>query len=968
VKTYDKAGRQIREVNYVNEGPNLNPRTTVTDYDDDGRTTQETHYNIGAIESIVKFGDAGSTAATRYNGYDAASVLRGYKVDVYVSGAYKYTTSYQNAYRLGEGYQDTGQSVSSAGTSPPGPATNTRVYDVNGDLVQFSDSGDVARTRYFANNASGQVLTTIQGQFDGASGRMTVSQAWDAAVNRSTTNQPKAQYFFFADGKHTGSFGQLQNPDGTFDANFDVNYTPVSSNYPASAPSQVIAQTGDTLRTIAARIFGDGSLWYVLAQENGLSDPTAPIKEGTVIKVPNEVVSLSNTSGSFKPFDAGDALGDTSPTQPAPPAPKPKKGGCGVIGMIIVAIVAIVVTVFTAGAAAAALLPALGSFGSAVVGGAIGAAVGSIASQGVGIAIGVQDKFSWGAVAKAAIGGAIGGALFGVSGFDGSTVEGVSSGILKGGQWMGSAFGKATGFVQGAFNSAASSVLTQGVSMAFGLQEKFSWREVAASAAGGGVGAVVGDAAGGVFGKSTIGNIATRTVTGFTSGVTQAVVRGGKIDYESIAADAFGNALGNAIGLAIVDRNIPREIKKLGPEGLDRYKRALKAGYSPEAAEKDVVGFMGTYGLLRYALEKDGAESPFSSEDIYALVEDLRPLQKGTVEIETLPEDPRRDLWKEVEDQMLAAGEADDGGPVHEFDTSELTNAVDDADEVSESSFAYAMRERSEEFKNNWNGVVQDARSWWKDAKIPGASWLADKFLSLADEGGLMNLAETVDSGINAAVSANAAAMAFTKLGQLARDATLSIHSPAVQKLVSRFLSATIKLENTAERFALRRFSKVPGLGRVIQRFERFAQRGMGAKVEYLAGFALQKVGFFKESALVLKNNSDNGLDFMGKTRQGEWVSLEIKASRTSKVQLKGRQKDGASEYTYYQLNQMSTGMGIFTTDRMTLGGPELARRIMSEQRQFNNVQFGNPGFDGYVIGITQYGTKNMRVGFRGWH
>jgi YD repeat-containing protein len=547
---YDKAGRQVTAIDRKNVGPNLNSHYTYTVYDDDGRSTTQTNYNGGALESIVRFGDAGNTTATRYTGYDAANVLRGYTVEVYDSGTPKYTSSYRNTYRLGEGYQDTGQSVSSTGTTPPGPATTSRVYDVNGDLVQFTDSGDVTATRYFANNANGQVLTSIKGQFDGQSGRLTVSQAWDAAVNRNTTNQPKAQYFFFINGNNTGSFGQLQKPDGTFDANFDVNYTPVSSNYPSSAPSQVIAQSGDTLRTIAARVLGDAALWYVLAEENGLSDPSATIREGTVIKVPNEVVSLSNTGGVFKPFDASEAIGDTSPTQAPPPAPKPKKGGCGVIGMIIVAIVAIVVTVITAGAAAAALAPALGSFGSAVVGGAIGAAVGSIASQGVGIAIGVQDKFNWGAVAKAAIGGAVGGALFGVSSLAGAPIEGVSQGILKGGQWLSqstSVFGKATGFVQGAFNAVASNVVTQGVSMAFGLQQKFSWREVAASAAGGAVGAVVGSSLSGKFGTSAPAGIATRTLTGFASGVTQAVVRGGKIDYVNIAADAFGNALGNAV-------------------------------------------------------------------------------------------------------------------------------------------------------------------------------------------------------------------------------------------------------------------------------------------------------------------------------------------------------------------------------------------------------------------------------------
>jgi len=344
-----------------------------------------------------------------------------------------------------------------------------------------------------------------------------------------------------------------------------VNYTPISEAYPAATPSVIVAQAGDTLRSVAARAYGDASLWYIIAQENGLTNPDQDLTDGMQLRVPNQVVSLSNTSNSFKPFNPADAIGNMTPDLPTPPVPK----GCGVIGMIIMVVVAVVVTVFTAGAAAAALGPLLGSFGSAVVGGAIGAAVGSIASQGVGIAIGAQDKFSWSAVGKAAIGGAIGGALFGVTSFDGSAVEGApSTGLLNsssgafanGIKTFANSFGKAAGFVQGATNAAISNVLTQGASMAFGLQHSFSWRDVAASAAGGGVAAVVQGAVGPKLGGSFLGTVATKTLTGFSAGVTQKVVSGGKIDYASIAADAFGNALGNAIGNEMASTDLGRHI------------------------------------------------------------------------------------------------------------------------------------------------------------------------------------------------------------------------------------------------------------------------------------------------------------------------------------------------------------------------------------------------------------------------
>jgi len=50
------------------------------------------------------------------------------------------------------------------------------------------------------------------------------------------------------------------------------------------------------------------------------------------------------------------------------------------------------------------------------------------------------------------------------------------------------------------------------------------------------------------------------TLSGLAGGVAYAVTTGGKVDYESIAADAFGNALGNSI----VDRMAPQSMRAPG--------------------------------------------------------------------------------------------------------------------------------------------------------------------------------------------------------------------------------------------------------------------------------------------------------------------------------------------------------------------------------------------------------------------
>jgi len=490
-------------------------------------------------------------------GYDSAGVLRGYRVETYrpSDGKFMYATEYKLSYRMAESAQLIVESAHSFTTvhniSIPGDGRTTRTYDVNGALVSFTDSRDSNKDRYFANDALGQTLAVVQGRFDGVSGRLSVDQAFDNAVAR-TGNQVKAQYFFSANGQTVGSFGQLTDTEGAFRANFDVNYTPISASYPGRVPTQLVVQQGDTLRSIAARVFGDASLWYVIAEENGLTDPDASLNAGTLLRIPNDVVALSNNATTFKPFDVNDAIGDMTPTQPFP---KPKKGGCGVIGQILIIIVAIVVTIYTAGAAAGMMgatsagaggtfaagvgvftgtsgLTATAAIGAAAIGGAVGSAV----SQGVAIAAGMQEGFDWTGVAMGAIG------------------AGVTAGLAGSAVWRG--FTSGFGLASDAVNAAGASVLTQGMGVLTGVQDHFSWREVAISAVAAPIAGYVGAQAGALIGSQ----FASRVASSITGSLVRAAF-GGKIDATSVLVDAFGNAIGNSI----VDTMQPTSAGELTP-------------------------------------------------------------------------------------------------------------------------------------------------------------------------------------------------------------------------------------------------------------------------------------------------------------------------------------------------------------------------------------------------------------------
>jgi hypothetical protein len=243
-----------------------------------------------------------------------------------------------------------------------------------------------------------------------------------------------------------------------------------------------------------------------------------------------QLANFHNTADTFRPYDASQAIGDTQPTTPKPP----KKPKCGVFGIILLAVIAIAVAVVTTGAAVAALSGTVNGLasgistvlgtsvfggtvgtvgaGTLIAAGAIGGAVGSIVSQGVGVATGLQDKFSWKGVAIGGIAGGIGGAI-GPGGLFG---DGLFSGVKS-------------AVVAGVLRGAVSSAATQGISVALKLQDKFSWAGVAAAGVAGGVGAFVGGKdvlnVDSLLKDQSFGNIVGTLLTGAARTVASAATR-----------------------------------------------------------------------------------------------------------------------------------------------------------------------------------------------------------------------------------------------------------------------------------------------------------------------------------------------------------------------------------------------------------------------------------------------------------
>ena len=118
----------------------------------------------------------------------------------------------------------------------------------------------------------------------------------------------------------TGGKGDFRQVAPVASADFDVNYQPINSSYPGMAVQAYTIQSGDTLQSIALTLWGDANLWYLIADANGISGRTQLVA-GQILTIPNKVTNFHNTSQTFRPYNPGQAVGDTLPTLPPEPQP-----------------------------------------------------------------------------------------------------------------------------------------------------------------------------------------------------------------------------------------------------------------------------------------------------------------------------------------------------------------------------------------------------------------------------------------------------------------------------------------------------------------------------------------------------------------------------------------------------------------------------------------------------------------------
>lgn len=372
--------------------------------------------------------------------------------------------------------------------------TSTYSYDSNGHTKTLHDA-QAARTIEYVNNQSGQVLKRYQidREANGSDAPAVIRNFYylngrgigDTGNDLVESRVDYAQQLAEQEKRDKRGRTSPLNPQlsqrilPVTSSDFDANYQPLNDGFPAKVAGTHIVQANETLQSIALSIYGDSSLWYLIADANGLTG-NDQLVSGLRLTTPNVIANTHNRADTYRPYDVEAALGNTKPTLSPPPPPPQGKKGCGGVGTVLVFAVAIIAGTLTAGVAAQAVAGLFSSGFAAGVAGAVAAGVGySLASQAVLLAAGFQNKFSFKQVGRDTISELV---SFGLDKLAKLAETNKKLEFIK----KLKTFGE---FAHDGLRGAVANVLTQGIATTVGLQRSFDWREVgiagAASATGG---------------------------------------------------------------------------------------------------------------------------------------------------------------------------------------------------------------------------------------------------------------------------------------------------------------------------------------------------------------------------------------------------------------------------------------------------------------------------------------------------
>lgn len=469
-----------------------------------------------------------------------------------------------------------------------------RIYDVNGQLQdaidQQPDSSGRTNSAHYSSSAVDGIRSredqTGKTSYLSVNGKHIADIKLDATTGRQTltvyggftpegsahpsqkTNpwiwNPRAGYgnfnAFFQNGRTTAESMQARNePNDT-----------ISPNSPQDNLGSYTVSAGDTLESIALQVYGDSSLWYLIADANGITSreeragSSSQMHAGQRLVLPPVFSNQHNSADTHNVLREDYFIGNTSATAPMPKplstdsSPVQRKHH-KLLGKVLTAVVGTIITVLAAAAVASIFAPSalaingLGGifklglstlWGGSSLGVSLGASlsagfIGNMASQGVASMAGLQEGMHWGAALTTAL----------------ATMA--SAGLMRGMKMDG--FAKdALGFLSDKspalfnFSSAAEmmsqNALSQGITLAANQQKHFDWQRLAASGVTAGL---MGGEAGGRVSNALRAIDKTEMInTELNSLLNQgshALLTGQSINTLQILEDNLGDSIGQGI-------------------------------------------------------------------------------------------------------------------------------------------------------------------------------------------------------------------------------------------------------------------------------------------------------------------------------------------------------------------------------------------------------------------------------------
>lgn len=573
-KEYDNAGRVSIERRF-DSNKKLSQTNTMNYIEGELKTQTTTDISDSRITSV----------ATSSYLYDNNGNIQSWTVTVNKGSANANGSAISHAYtyELWDTYQQKTDSVTfSAYNSNTTKGLSTRSYDSNGLLTDSKDDSVDGTNQSNNIQYRNSSVDGIRGRIDktGQTSYLTVAgkTIGELHLDNNGTQSLNVYGGFTPVGSQQEGHVTLPQIKAMAQSKNKLLYSRAAGDIadgtlpesPQDSLGTYTLQPGDTLESVAQQVYGDSSLWYLIADANGISDRKAsvggdksPIRAGQRLTLPPVATGQHHTNATHKVLSSTHMLGNTAATAalPTPRPPKPKHHS--IWSKVIVAVVATVATVLTAGAlgvlagATASSLGTLISTGLSVLGGglaggtaiglgttmAIGFSagfVGSLASQGAANALGMQKGLDFTSALISGLGTAATAGL----GHELRNVKALKdvSALLKEKSYANFNIASAVEMME---QNAAS----QAINTSLRKHQHFDWTELGVSGVAGGIlGGEMGRDLNERLGKIDHNSGILRTELQSLIGAgAQTATTGAHFDALQVLGDNLGNAIGNAV-------------------------------------------------------------------------------------------------------------------------------------------------------------------------------------------------------------------------------------------------------------------------------------------------------------------------------------------------------------------------------------------------------------------------------------